>query len=987
LSASRRYGDPVQFVADLHIHSKHSRATSKDCDLENLAWWAARKGISVVGTGDFTHPIWFDELKEKLVPAEPGLFRLMPEIEAGVLARLPASCRRPVRFSLSVEISTIYKRDDRTRKVHHLIYMPDFDSAAGFNAKLDSIGNIRSDGRPILGLDSRHLLEIVLEFGGYLVPAHIWTPWFAVLGSQSGFDHVDHCYADLASHVFAVETGLSSDPQMNWRVSSLDRFQLVSNSDAHSPPALGREATVFDTDMNYFAIKSALETGAGLAGTLEFFPDEGKYHLDGHRKCGVVWEPNETQRHHGICNVCGKPVTVGVSHRVDVLADRELVEAAPSRPPFRSLVALPEIVGEILGVGPKSKRVVQNVTQLAERLGPELDILQHIPVDDIEAVSSPLLAEAIRRLRSGNVLRRGGFDGEYGVIRMFEPGEIQRRSVVDVLFEMPAEERSRDHSRPDHVIDAREIDTDDVDGLNGESGLNTEQLAAIHATTGPVLVVAGPGTGKTRVLVERFAHLIENEGVDAGACLAITFTRRAADELRERLIRATPFGRSVTVTTFHGLGLQILQRHPEAAGLTSDFRVANSFETVDKAVDWPRSTVDFDDLLQLPVQVLSRNDEIGVAWRHRFEHIAVDEYQDVDPTQYELLRLLTTDTPNLCAVGDPDQSIYGFRGADVGIFLRFEQDFPLAQRITLVNNYRSSAAILRGSASAVRPSSLVADRTLRPMRRDRSADFVTIYEASTDTDEAHFVARTTEQLLGGTSLYSFDSGRAGHSEFHLSFSDIAVLYRTDAQAKVIQNAFHQAGIPAQKRSHNKLLDHPGVSELAAFLSEHRCDTPSFDACLMHFADVQPSADTADLSELLAPLYERCNGDRTMLLSELALGAEIDAWDPRADRVSLLTLHASKGLEFPVVFIVGVNDNLLPLRFGGTTNWDEERRLLFVGMTRAQSHLFLTHARARPARGGNDRKAALPSPFLSDIDSRVVDRQMASALETRQLRLL
>lgn len=313
----------MPFYADLHVHSKYSRATSKDADLEGMAVWAQRKGIAVVGTGDFTHPAWFAELQEKLEPAEPGLFRLRPEIERAVEERVPGSCRRPVRFMLEVEISTIYKKGERTRKIHHLIYAPDLDTASRFRDRLAHIGNIESDGRPILGLDSRDLLEVTLESGpdAYLVPAHIWTPWFAVLGSKSGFDAVEECYGDLADHIFAVETGLSSDPPMNWRVGSLDRYRLVSNSDAHSPPKLGREACVFDTELDYFRMRRALETGEGYGGTVEFFPEEGKYHLDGHRSCGVRLTPVETRTLDGVCPQCGKPVTVGVLSRVDDLAE------------------------------------------------------------------------------------------------------------------------------------------------------------------------------------------------------------------------------------------------------------------------------------------------------------------------------------------------------------------------------------------------------------------------------------------------------------------------------------------------------------------------------------------------------------------------------------------------------------------------------------------------------------------------------------------
>ncbi|MEA2691676.1 MAG: hypothetical protein QOJ16_1063, partial [Acidobacteriota bacterium] len=427
----------MPFYADLHVHSKYSRATSRDADLEHLALWARRKGLTVVGTGDFTHPVWFEEIRDKLVPAEPGLFRLRPDLEREVDGRLPPSCRGPVRFLLEVEISTIYKKGDRTRKVHHLIYAANLDTAARLREKLGAIGNLASDGRPILGLDSRHLLEITLESGpdAYLVPAHVWTPWFAVLGSKSGFDSVEECYGDLSSHIFAIETGLSSDPPMNWRVSRLDRFTLVSNSDAHSPPMLGREATAFATDLDYFAIRRALETGEGFGGTVEFFPEEGKYHLDGHRACGVRLEPAETRNADGLCPACGKPLTVGVLSRVEELADRPEDPPPPPRSaPFRCLVPLPEVLSELCGVGAKSRAVEQAVSQLVAKLGPEIDILERLPLEDVARAGDGLLKEALTRLRAGQVWRQAGYDGEYGVIRLFAPGELRARAVVAPLF-------------------------------------------------------------------------------------------------------------------------------------------------------------------------------------------------------------------------------------------------------------------------------------------------------------------------------------------------------------------------------------------------------------------------------------------------------------------------------------------------------------------------------------------------------------------------
>jgi DNA helicase-2/ATP-dependent DNA helicase PcrA len=421
----------MRFHSDVQIHSKYSRATSKNSVLEQLALWARKKGITVVGTGDFTHPLWLTDIKEKLVPAEPGLFRLRPEIEKEIDAISPAACaHEPVRFMLEVEISTIYKKWDKVRKIHHLIFVPDILTADKLVESLSKIGNLASDGRPILGLDSRNLLEITLQTGphSYLIPAHIWTPWFAVLGSKSGFDSIDDCYGDLAKHIFAAETGLSSDPPMNWRISSLDRFRLVSNSDAHSPPKIGREATTYETKLDYFSILNALKTGEGFVGTVEFFPEEGKYHMDGHRKCKIRFTPEQTKACGGICPVCNQSLTVGVSHRIDSLADRSLEEVKKHPPPkaaqVLSLVPLPEILSEIKGVGVSSKKVVFCYENLLNRIGSELFILENAPLEEIKKHGSILLAEAIFRLRQGRVIREAGYDGEYGVIRMFKPEEL-----------------------------------------------------------------------------------------------------------------------------------------------------------------------------------------------------------------------------------------------------------------------------------------------------------------------------------------------------------------------------------------------------------------------------------------------------------------------------------------------------------------------------------------------------------------------------------
>lgn len=418
----------MYFYADLHVHSKYSRATSKNCNLEELAIWAQKKGLSVISTGDFTHPAWFKEINEKLIPAGDGIFRLKPEIEQKILQ--PG---RAVWFVLSVEISTIYKKFDKTRKVHHVVFVPNMEAAAKFRQSLAAIGNINSDGRPILGLDSRNLLEIALEAGegAFIIPAHIWTPWFSVLGSKSGFDSIEECYGDLSDYIFAVETGLSSDPQMNWHVSSLDKYRLVSNSDAHSPAKLAREATIFDTNPDYFSILSALKTGNGYVGTVEFFPEEGKYHEDGHRKCNICLSPEETEKLNGICPVCGKPLTIGVLNRVNELSDRKIISKLPNTAgKVISLVPLQEILSEIMQVGPSSKSVSYQYEYLIQKCGSELSILTEISPDEIAKVHSPQLAEAISRLRAGKVIKKAGFDGEYGIIRLLKKANLREKHYL-----------------------------------------------------------------------------------------------------------------------------------------------------------------------------------------------------------------------------------------------------------------------------------------------------------------------------------------------------------------------------------------------------------------------------------------------------------------------------------------------------------------------------------------------------------------------------
>lgn len=409
----------MKTIADLHIHSRFSMATSKEGTPENLDFWARKKGISLIGTGDFTHPVWREELKERLVSEGNGLYRLRDEYVKEESRKFPGE---GTRFVVSGEISSIYKKNGKTRKVHNVILLPGLEAADAMAQRLEKIGNIHSDGRPILGLDSHDLLEMMLDVcpEGILIPAHIWTPHFSVLGAKSGFDSVEECFEELAPYIHALETGLSSDPAMNWRISKLDRYQLVSNSDAHSPSKLGREANLLDIDCSYEGLYRAIQTGEGLEGTVEFFPEEGKYHFDGHRKCGVSLSPVEAERLGGICPVCGKKLTMGVDHRVEQLADRAEGFVKKDGKKYESLVPLPEVISACMGYSTASKKVQGCFEQMIQTLGTEFDILRNVPSEDIKSCAGERIAEGIENVRTGNVKRIPGYDGEYGKIELFE---------------------------------------------------------------------------------------------------------------------------------------------------------------------------------------------------------------------------------------------------------------------------------------------------------------------------------------------------------------------------------------------------------------------------------------------------------------------------------------------------------------------------------------------------------------------------------------
>jgi len=421
----------MKFIADFHIHSKYSRATSKDMDLENLDKWAKIKGIKVLGTGDFTHPEWFKSLKENLTPAEEGLYKLKGQATSN-------KQQEETRFILTTEISCIYTKKNKVHKIHIIIFSPSFEACEKISVHLGWIGNLKSDGRPILGMDAKELLKIALSASKdcLVVPAHLWTPWFSLFGSKSGFDSIEECFEEYSKYIYSIETGLSSDPAMNWRLSELDRITLISNSDAHSPAKIGREANCFDTEISYPEIISAIKekNPKKFLFTIEFFPEEGKYHYDGHRLCEISLSPKESKKYNNICPRCGKYLTIGVLNRVEELADRIEGFKPKNIIPFKSLIPLEEIIADSLNLTTGTKQVLKEYKNLIENLGNEFNILLETPIEDLKNTTLPEIAEGIKRVREGKVFIEPGYDGVYGKIKIFSQGEQKKISKQNTLF-------------------------------------------------------------------------------------------------------------------------------------------------------------------------------------------------------------------------------------------------------------------------------------------------------------------------------------------------------------------------------------------------------------------------------------------------------------------------------------------------------------------------------------------------------------------------
>jgi len=1052
----------MRFFADLHIHSHYSIATSKTLTPEHLDYWARVKGLTVVGSGDFTHPGWLAELKEKLEPAEPGLFKLKDELRLPIPFLSKRAAQAEVRFMLTAEISNIYKKFERVRKVHNVIFAPDFETVEKIQRSLAAIGNITSDGRPILGLDSRDLLEIALNANPdiFFLPAHVWTPWFSALGAKSGFDSIEQCYGDLAGHIFAVETGLSTDPPMNWMCSFLDRYTLMSNSDAHSPEKLGRNANIFDCTLSYYHMLAAIkESGSNrFAGTIDLYPQEGKYHYDGHRKCGIRWNPVETLQHRGLCPICGKKVTVGVMNRIVQLGDRQKILERPKRKAYFSIIPLKEILSEILGSGVNSKAVSRRYQQLLQNIGTEFDILLNLPLDELSLKTDALLSEAIRRMRKGQVVIKEGFDGEYGQIHVFDEQERSRSLAQKALF-MPrvAESDAEYKTRPllNFSLEEYQRLQQETGGLPADEKeesaalrhLNTQQQAAVRHKEGAALVIAGPGTGKTQVLTQRIVYLLQALKVPAEHILAVTFTNQAADEMRRRLkemLKDERQAESLTVRTFHALGLDILKRLPEYGGhlllddedrtyILRDYagvpknEIARAAAAIthfkerllpaerageEATADYFRryqqalaefKALDLQDLLYRSVLTLERDTAVLQDLRRQFRWILIDEYQDVNFAQYRLLQLLAgAKGEGLFVIGDPNQAIYGFRGADVTYIQRFKEDFPDAHIYRLNKSYRCSQKILNASANVLSGDGSALEGVTQGLK-------IRIVSEASDKSEAEFVARTIEKMLGGVHFFSMDSGiSAGNKKSGIdSLSDFAVLCRTAKQMPAIEKALNDHRLPYQKVSGEALFRKRGLRLLLQFLKlgafpgnayliqsiETLSGLPETHIERLQSTLQKEPLVAGKIRLLLQRLPEHTQPDRLTqnlliekskpyknnlngFLQFAVLGSDVDLFEYNVEKISLLTLHASKGLEFKCVFITGCEEGLLPYSlFNHHSDKKEEERLLYVGMTRASKYLYLSHARRRFLMGRELQ--AQRSPFLERIEQELLELQQTT----------
>jgi uncharacterized protein (TIGR00375 family) len=1056
----------MTFLADLHIHSKYSMATAKNSDLENNYIYASKKGINVVGTGDFTHPAWFNELESKLCEDKSsGLFVLKKDIENNLKDEVNKSFNQKIRFMLQSEISSIYKKNGKVRKIHNLVYFPSLESVKKFNSKLDAIGNIKSDGRPILGLDSRDLLEIVLETDerGFLIPAHIWTPWFSLFGSKSGFDKIEECYEDLSSEIFALETGLSSDPDMNFFISDLDKYSLVSNSDAHSPGKLGREANIFDCERSFYEIKNALKNKDKnkFKGTYEFFPEEGKYHFDGHRKCNICLSPMETLKHKGICPVCGKKLTLGVYYRIIELSDRTNIDKIKKESlPFKSIVPLTDILSEISKTGPNTKKVKALYEKVIKETGSEFDALWKSEKEILDKTEIPLLSEAIKRMRNNNLNIKPGFDGEFGKVKIFEEKELESFLLKGQKNFFKNQKKDSDilqYKKDENQFNsAKKLFKDKKNQKNSEilkKKLNKEQLKAVGSKSKKIIVTAGPGTGKTTCLTNRFFYLCENENINPEKIAAITFTVKAADEMQNR-IKEKKYNKMPFTGTFHSFALSFEQQNEstiidetakkyilknickkylkdskfsEVQSYISKIKQSpvfleeNQFKFIDiinkyEKIKKLNNLLDYDDIL---INFFRKTKDIEFLnlIRDKYNCFLIDEYQDLNEIQYEILKNITQSSDFIFAIGDPDQSVYGFRGSLTDFESRFINDFENVEKFNLIKNYRSSETIINASFQIINKLESQYERN-KIYSGIEGENFINIIVSDSEKLQAKFIADEIQNLVGGTdSLITYKKNFKDISSY--GFSDIAVLCRTKKEIQLISSVLEENFIPFSNLNEKNLNEERGLKKLFSYIKMLYSEPDISDLILKPFnikneikdleenieinkniinklSNLRKNIENKEIEEIIKYLLK--NTDLNKFEKDFSFMEKIDYiikishefsnikdflndiklrkisdTGIKGEKLRLMTLHASKGLEFEAVFIPNCFNNNIPfIKSNATENFDEERRLFYVGLTRAKKRLYILRPEKINIFGKTEKTS--PSVFLNDLENDILNEK-------------
>ena len=1041
------------YFADLHIHSKYSRATSKDCDLPHLRHWAMCKGLQLVGTGDCTHPAWRQCCAEQLTEAEPGLYRLRPEYRLN----LPTPPARPSPASSS-----------RARSA------PSTNRAARparSTTSSCSPRSIKPKSSPAGWKPSATSIPMAAPSSASPAATSSPSPWNAAPKPSSSpptsgrrtspcsglfgfFEHRGVLFGPRAPHPRRRDRPFLR-PRMNRRVAQLDRLFLISNSDAHSPSKLGREANALNAPLSYPGLQAALTTGVGLLGTVEFFPEEGKYHLDGHRACGVCLTPEEAEALGNRCPVCGKPLTIGVEHRVCELASRTESAQPPTSRPYRSLVPLPEAVGASLGAAPGGKKAGALCQTLLSDLGSEFSVLLDAPYPDLARLGGPLLAEGVRRLREGRVLRQAGYDGVYGVISLFAPGEREAFLGQLSLLAGPAPQRA-----PKAPAPARQAKAQEPAAPAAPAVLSEEQQRAAHCPAPAVAVVAGPGAGKTKTLVERLLWLLTARGASPEEITAVTFTRAAAAELRARVEAALgkQTAAALTIGTFHAVCQAVLPAKPlvgraEALSLAEEaaaevgerLRPQAALQAISRAKsnqkDSPLRAAydrrlhnlglrDLDDLL---LDALAQ----PCAQDRRFTHLLADEFQDVNPLQRALTLHWAKEGGTLFVIGDPDQSIYGFAGPAPPVLPNCKKPGPAWSpsrfRPTTAPRRRSSPARSRPSpktpavrvlfppcAPAARPCAPTwpkAPRPKRPLWQRRSPAWRRAGHALRLRHGARprrpprlFRDRAALPHPPPARVLRARAGKRRHPLRRLRPRQLFRGPRLRRRAGLLPLLAkppkpRAAGFalrpfsPPHRKPRRPQPPTPPAFPKAPFgvCRRARSARPRAPLLFLSLCDaLAPRAHKTRPAALLKEWAALTGGSEALerlqntalffprmadFLAAADAGEEADllraaGQTAPSGAVRLMTLHAAKGLEFPAVFLCGLTQGAFPLeRADGAADPEEERRLLFVGMTRACEELVLTGARPASAYLAElpeevERSEGKPSPSRKEKQLRL-----------------